>query len=112
MDCTKLISGLRFSDKAKPHYVTICKVLNIIDRHSGYTNIIPCTGEINAAGVSDIFERHIQPTIGLPFSIVSEQDLRFMSAEFQDWWIKHGVRHEVPTSSHPDTAGEMGRKNM
>ena len=45
--------------------------MNIIDRHSGYNYIIPCTGEINAAGVIDIVEQHIKPTIGLPFSIVS-----------------------------------------
>ena len=102
---------MRFSDKPKPHFVTFCKVLNIIDRHSGYTYIIPCTGELNAAGLIDIVEKHIKPTIGLPFSSVSDQDVLFMSAEFQDWLIKNGIRYKVSTTYHPETDGQTERKN-
>ena len=49
--CTKLIPSMKFSDKQKPDFVTFCKVLNIIDRRSGYTYMIRCMAEINAAGV-------------------------------------------------------------
>lgn len=56
VDCIKLIPGMRLSGKQKPHFVTFCKVLNIVDRHSSYTFIIPCTGEIDAAGVIDILK--------------------------------------------------------
>ena len=102
---------MRFSDKQKPHFVTICKVLNVIDRHSGYTYIIPCTGEINVAGVIHISEKPIKPTIGLPFSIVSEQDVLHMSAEFQDWLIKNGIRHKISTTYHAEADGQTERKN-
>ena len=111
VDCTKLIPGMRFSDKQKPHCVTFCKVVNIIVRHSGYTYIIPCTGEINAAGVIDIFEKHIKPTIGLPLSIVLDQDVICMSAEFQDWMIKNSIRYKVSTTYHPETDGKTKRTN-
>ena len=111
VDCTKLIPDMKFSEKQKPHVVTFCKVLHIIDRHSGDTYIIHCTGEINAAGVIDIFEKHIKPTIGLPFSIVSDPDVLFMSAEFQDWMIQNGIRHKVTTTYHPETDGQTDRKN-
>ena len=84
VDCIKLIPGMRFSDTQTPHLVTFCNVLNLIDRHCGYTYMIPCTGEINTVVVIDIFEKHIKATIGLPFSIVSDQDVVFMSAVFQD----------------------------
>ena len=102
---------MTFSDKQKPHVVTFCKVLKIIDRHSGYTYIISCTGEINAAGVIDIFVKHVKPTIGLRFSIVSDQDVLFMSPEFQDWLIMNGIVHEVSTTYYPETDGETERKN-
>ena len=82
VDCTKLIPDMKFSHKQRPNFLTFCKVLNIIDRHSGYTYIIPCTGEINEAGVIDIFEQHITHTIVLPFAIVLDQDVLFMSSEF------------------------------
>ena len=111
VDFTKLIPGMRFSDKQKPHFVTFCKLLTIIDRHSGYTYIIPCTGEINAAGVIDICEKHIKPTIGLPFSIISDQDVLFMSAEFQDWLIKNSIKHEVSTTYHSETDAQIESKN-
>ena len=78
VDCTKFIPVLRLSDKQKTHLITLCKVLNIVDRHSGYTYIIPCTAEIDADGVIDIFERLIYPPVGLPLSIVSDQDRLFM----------------------------------
>ena len=34
-----------------------------------------------------------------------------MSAEFQDWLIKNGIRHEVSTTYHPKTDGHTERKN-
>ena len=34
-----------------------------------------------------------------------------MSAEFQDWLIKNGIRHEVSTTYHPEIDGQTERKN-
>ena len=56
LDCTKLIPGLRLSDLQKPHFSTLCKVLNIVDSHSGYTYIIHRAAEIDGDGIIDIFE--------------------------------------------------------
>ena len=111
VDYTKLIPGMRFSHKQKPHFVIFCKVLNIIDRHSGYTYIIPGTVEIKAVGVIDIFEKHIKATIDLPYSIVSDLVVLFMSAEFQDWLIKNGIRYKVSASYHSETDSQTERKN-
>ena len=97
VDCTKLIPGLRLSDTQKPHLLTLCKVLNNVDRHSRYTYIIPCTAEIDADGVIDIFERLIKPTVGLPLSIVSDQDLLFMSGNFQDGYKSMELDMKSPT---------------
>ena len=82
--CSKLIPGMGLSDEQKPHFITLCKVVNVVDRHSGYTYMIPCTPEIDADGVIDILERLIKPTVGLPLSIVSDQDPLFMSGKFQE----------------------------
>ena len=111
VDCTKLIPGMKFSDKQKPHFVTFCKVLNIIDRLSGYAYIITCTGDNNAAGIINIFEEHIQATIGLPFPIVSHQHVLVMSAEFHAWMIKNGIRHKVSTTYHSKTDSYTESKN-
>ena len=84
VDCTKLIPVLRLSDKQKPHFITRCKVLNIVDRHGSYTYIIPCTTELDADRVIDIVAKLIKPTVGLPLAIVSDQDSLFMSGKFQE----------------------------
>ena len=102
---------MRHSDKQKPHSITLCKVLNIVDRHSGYTNIIPCTAEIDVDGVIDIFERLIEPTVGLPLSIVSDQDPLFMSGKFQEWLHVDGVRYIVTSIYQPESDGQTERKN-
>ena len=81
-DYTKLIDGLRLSDKRKPHFITLCKVRNIVDRHSGYTYIIPCTTDMYADSVIYIFERLIKTTVGLLLTIVSDQDPLFMFGKF------------------------------
>ena len=102
---------MRFANKQKPDFLTFGKVLNIMDRHSGYSYIIPRTGEIDAAVVIDIFEKLIKPTMGLPFSLVSNPDVLFMSTEFQDWLCKTGIRQKVFTTYHSETDGEIERKN-
>ena len=102
---------MRLSDKQKPHLITLCKVLNIVDRHSGYTSIIPCTAEIDADAVIDIFERLIKPTVGLPLSIVSYKDPLFMSGKFQEWLRVNGVRYKVTFSHHVESDGHTERKN-
>ena len=102
VDCTEFIPRFRRSDKQKPHFITLCKVLNIIDRHSRYTYIIPCTAEIDADSVIDIFERLIKPTVGLLLSIVSDQDPLFMSCKFQEWLQENGVRYKVTSTYHPE----------
>ena len=102
---------MSWSDQYKPHFVTYCKVQNIIDRHSGYTNIIHCSSEIKAAGVIHIFEKHIKPTIGIPFSIDSDQDVLCISAEFQDEMINNGIRYKVSTTYHAETDGHTDREN-
>ena len=96
---------MKFSDKQKHYFVTFCKVRNIIDRHSGYAHIIPRTADINAAAVMGIFEKHIKPTIGLRCSIVSDQDVLFISPEFLDCVMKNGIRHKVYATDYAEIDG-------
>ena len=111
VDCTKLIPGLRLPDKQNPHFIRLCKVLNIIDRHSGYTDSTPCTAEIEAGDVIDIFETHIKPTVGLPLSIVSDKDLLLMSGNFQEWSQVNRVTHTGTSTYYTESDVHTERKN-
>ena len=72
VDCTKLIPRLRLFDKQKTRYITLCNILNIVNRRLGDTDIMPCTTEIHADSIIDMFERLINSTVGLLLSIVSD----------------------------------------
>ena len=111
VDCTKFMPGLRLSDKQEANFFTLCKVLNIVDRHSGYSCIILCTAEIDADGVIDIIERLIKPTVGLPLSIVSDHDPLFMLGKFQELLQVNGVRHKVTSTYHLESDGQTESKN-
>ena len=94
---------MRFSSEQQPNFVTVCKVLNIMYRHAGGTYMIPGTWEMHAAGVIDIFEKHLKHAHSLLCSILSYSDILFIAAEFQDCMIKSSIRYEESTTHYPPT---------
>ena len=106
-----LIPGFPICDSQKPYFITLYKVLNGVDRHSGYIHIMPCTEEIDADGIMDIFETLIKPTVSLLLSILSDQDPLFMSGKLQEWLHGNGVRHQVSSTYHPGSGGQTESKN-
>jgi len=91
--------------------ISFDKVLVISCRHTDFTFLIPCIKELNAKDVNDIFEKWIKPTVGLLYEIITDQDVLFMSALFQDWANSVGVRHKASSAYHPQTDGASERKN-
>ena len=62
-------------------------------------------------GVIDIFERLIEPTVGLRLSRVSDRDPLFMSGKLQEWLQVNGVRHKVTSTYHLELDEQTERKN-
>jgi len=79
--------------------------------HTDFTFLIPCIKELNAKDIIDIFEKRIKPTIGLPYEIMPDQNVLFMSTILQDWANSVGVRHKAFFAYHPQTDGASERKN-
>jgi len=93
------------------HNISFDKLLVISYRHTDFTFLIPCIKELNPKDVIDIFENWIKPTVGLPYEIIADQDVVFMSATFQDWANSVGVRHKASITYLPQTDGASKRKN-
>jgi len=82
--CSELIPGYYKLKGEGSHNISFDKLLVISCRHTDFTFLIPCIKELNAKDVIDIFEKWIKPTVGLPYEIIPDQDVLFMSAIFQD----------------------------
>ena len=82
--CSELIPGYYKLKGEGSHNISFAKLLVISCRHTDFTLLIPCIKELNAKDVIDIFETWIKPTVGLPYEIIPDQDVLFMSAIFQD----------------------------
>src|SRR5438105_2509329 len=109
--CATLISGFKNMHGDKPHMIQFHKLFVISDRLSDFTFLIPCISEITAENVISIFENWIKATVGLPVSIVSDQDTLLISTVFQDWLNKNGILYKAISTYHPETDGGSERKN-
>jgi len=72
-------------------------------RHTEFTFHIPCIKEFNANNVIDIFEKWIKLTVGLPYKIITDLNVFFMSVLFQDQGHLVGVRHKASFTYHPQS---------
>jgi len=109
--CSELILNYYKLKREESHNISFDKLVVISCRHTDFTFLIPCIKELNAKDVIDIFETWIKPTVGLPYEIIIDQDVLFMSALFQDWANSVGVRHKASFAYHPQTYRTSERKN-
>jgi len=96
--CSELIPGYHKLKGEGSHNISFEKLLVISCRRTNFTFLIPCIKELNAKDVIDILEKWIKPTVGLPYEIITDQDVLFMSALFQDWANSVGVRYKASSA--------------
>jgi len=108
---SELISGYYKLKGEGSHNISFDKLLVISCKYTDFTFLIPCIKEINAKDIINIFEEWIKPTVGLPYKIITDQDVLYMSAIFQDWANSVGVRHKASSAYCLQTDGASERKN-
>jgi len=107
VSCSELITVYYKLKGEGSHNISFDKLLVISCRHIDYTFLIPCIKELNAKDIIDIFEKWIKSTIFLPYKIITDQDVLFISALFQDWANPVGVRYKASSANHPQTNGDQ-----
>jgi Integrase core domain len=81
-------------------------IMVVVDRFSKMTIFIACKTTMDASKIADLYFGTVVRHYGLPGSIVSDPDTKFISHFWKELWRKLGTTLKFCSPYHPQTDGQ------
>jgi hypothetical protein len=78
----------------------------VVDRFRKMCILMPCKNQITVEKTSNLFFQYAWVHFGLPTSIVSDQDTRFLGDFWTSLWRMMDTKLKRSTAFHPQTKGQ------
>jgi hypothetical protein len=95
-----VVSGLPMSRRGHDYLYVV------VDRFSKMCILMPCTKQVTAEQTSQLFFQNIWVHFGLPKSIISDRDSRFVGSFWSSLWALMDTKLKKSTTFHPQTDGQ------